>query len=234
MQYENNGKSIENRRFFGRNKSHKFNKYQKSLFENNFPDLQIQLSDTQPFKPQNHFQKSYRNYELEIGFGSGEHLSFRAVLYSETGFIGIEPYQNGTARLLAAIEQDDLQNIRISNQDALAVLQNCEENIFSMIHLYFPDPWPKRRHWKRRFIQQDTLNLLAKTLKSEGVLRIATDWPHYAAWVLFQVKNNKNFEWQTQKRDDWITPWRDYTPTRYEIKTKEQGRNPAYLSFVKT
>jgi tRNA (guanine-N7-)-methyltransferase len=168
---------------------------------------------------------------LEIGFGGGEHLIGEASAHPQVGFIGCEPFVNGMAKALAAIEARSLANVRLHHGDALALLDWLPRASVTRIELLYPDPWPKRRHWKRRFIQSDNLARLARVLRPGGTFRFATDWADYAAWTLERMLHAPEFEWTAERADDWRLPWPGFTSTRYEAKAKREGRAPCYLAF---
>ncbi len=149
---------------------------------------------------------------LEIGFGGAEHLIAQAQAQPHVGFIGSEAYVNGVAKALAAIDRHKLGNVRLHVGDALSLIDWLPTGALARIDLLYPDPWPKRRHWKRRFIQDETLPRLARLLVKGGELRFATD---------------------ATAADDWRKPWGDFSGTRYEAKARREGRVPAYFTFRK-
>ena len=132
-----------------------------------------------------------------------------------------------------SIEADKLENVRLHHGDASALLDWLPDAALARIDLLYPDPWPKRRHWKRRFIQDDSLKRLARILKSGGQLRFATDIADYAAYALARVLRSRDFEWTAEAAADWRKPWADFSGTRYEAKAKREGRAPAYFIFRK-
>jgi tRNA (guanine-N7-)-methyltransferase len=148
-----------------------------------------------------------------------------------TGFIGSEPFVNGMAKALVAIEQHGLNNIRLSAGDATHLLAWLPAGSISRIDLLYPDPWPKRRHWKRRFVQDDSLARLARLLKPGGEFRFASDIAGYVSWVLARALRSDQIEWMAECAHDWRKPWPDFAGTRYEAKAKREGRIPAYLAF---
>jgi tRNA (guanine-N7-)-methyltransferase len=148
-----------------------------------------------------------------------------------TGFIGTDAFINAIAKALVAINGAGLTNIRLHFGDASELLDWLPDAMFSRIDLLYPDPWPKRRHWKRRFIQDDNLKRLARILKKDGELRFATDIPDYAAYALARVMRSPDFAWTAECADDWRKPWRDFAGTRYEAKAKREGRCPTYFIF---
>lgn len=168
---------------------------------------------------------------LESGFGGGEHLIAEAERNPAVGFIGIEPFINGMAKALASINDRGLTNIRLHHGDATDVLAWLPGASIARFDLLYPDPWPKRRHWKRRFVQPDSLAQIARIVRPGGEFRFVTDWPDYAAWTLRHLANTPAFEWTAERADDWRLPWRGFTSTRYEAKAKREGRVPCYLIF---
>ena len=170
---------------------------------------------------------------LEIGFGYGEHLVHQAMLYPQTGFLGIEPFITGIAVAAMPIVDHDVQNIRIYPDDAMHVLPHLLPASFSHIYLFFPDPWPKVRHHKRRFIQSKTVALLARLLRSHGVLHVATDIPELAEWMTDIILQQPEFNWTDERLHDKITPPSDWVTTKYQQKAISEGRSSVYLDFVR-
>ena len=101
------------------------------------------------------------------------------------------------------------------------------------IDLLYPDPWPKRRHWKRRFVSDANVAAFARVLRPGGEFRFATDWANYAEWTLLRLLRSRDFSWTAECADDWRKPWPGFSGTRYEAKAKREGRAPAYLIFRK-
>jgi tRNA (guanine-N7-)-methyltransferase len=222
----------EPRAFFGRRKGHPLRAHQASLYETLLPKLALDLShpagDLRAL-----FPLPVNDVRLEIGFGGAEHLIAQALANPDTGFIGCEPFVNGMAKALAAIEHHKLQNIRLSAGDATHLIAWLPAQSLSRIDILYPDPWPKRRQWKRRFLQDDSLASLARLLAPDAELRFATDIPGYASWVLTRVLRSPQLEWTAERADDWRQPWPDFAGTRYEAKAKREGRTPAYFIFRK-
>jgi tRNA (guanine-N7-)-methyltransferase len=150
-----------------------------------------------------------------------------------SGFIGSDGFENAVGKALTAIEDHALGNIHLHFGDASELIDWLPKDALSRIDLLFPDPWPKRRHWKRRFIQDDSLKRLARILKTGGELRFATDIADYAAFALARVMRSQNFVWTAERATDWRQAWPDFYPTRYEAKAKCEGRAPVYFSFRK-
>ena len=176
---------------------------------------------------------------LEIGFGGGEHMIAQAEQHPRTGFIGVEPFVNGMAKALAAIEaktlaNKTLANVRLHFGDAAFLLEWLPPAALARVDLIYPDPWPKRRHWKRRFVQDPSVAELARILRPGGEFRFATDIPDYAAWTLRHVIRSGAFAWTAERADDWRLPWPGFSGTRYEAKAKRAGREPCYLIFRRT
>ena len=171
---------------------------------------------------------------LEIGFGGGEHLAAQAAAHPDMGFIGCEPFVNGMAKALALIEAQGLGNIRLHFGDASDLIAWLPSASLARVDLLYPDPWPKRRHWKRRFVQTASIADLARVLRPGGLFRFATDWPDYAAWTLERLVRSPLFWWTAERAADWRHPWPEFTATRYEAKAKQAGRAPCYLVFRRT
>jgi tRNA (guanine-N7-)-methyltransferase len=216
--------------FFGRRKGHALKPRQAALFETLLPRLALDLGAPPPSDLTALFDGANVVY-LESGFGGGEHLIAEAERHSTIGFIGIEPFINGMAKALVAIDDRGLSNIRLHHGDATDVLRWLPTASLARFDLLYPDPWPKRRHWKRRFIQTACLAQIARILRPSGEFRFATDWPDYAAWTLRHVAQVPDFEWTAERADDWRLPWPSFTATRYETKAKREGRAPCYLTF---
>jgi tRNA (guanine-N7-)-methyltransferase len=171
---------------------------------------------------------------LEIGFGGGEHLIAQAAARRDIGFIGAEPFVNGVAKTLAAIDREKLDNVRIRAGDAVRLIECLTSQSLSRLFVLYPDPWPKRRHNKRRIISKAMVGELARVLRPGGETRFATDIDDYAGWTLRRFLDNPRFVWPAQRAEDWRRPWPDWRETRYEAKARREGRRPVYLTFVKT
>lgn len=216
--------------FFGRRKGHTLKPRQAALFETLLPRLALDLERPPPADLATLFDGALA-VRVESGFGGGEHLVAEAERNPTVGFIGIEPFINGMAKALAAIHDHGLTNIRLHHGDATDVLRWLPAASVARFDLLYPDPWPKRRHWKRRFVQAGSLAQIARVLRSGGEFRFATDWPDYAAWTLWHVAAVADFEWTAERADDWRRPWPGFTTTRYEAKAMREGRAPCYLIF---
>ena len=168
---------------------------------------------------------------LEIGFGGGEHLIHQASLYPDIGFIGCEPYQNGVAKLMAKLSANPCQNIKLYDGDVRNIFDVLVKNSISNVFLLYPDPWPKKKHHRRRFVTQEFLAPLYEVMKPGSILRIATDIEDYVRQALLEVPN-AGFQWLAKDASDWRTPWQDWVSTRYEIKALKERRTPYYLTFT--
>ncbi len=174
-----------------------------------------------------------RDVWLEIGFGGGEHMVHQAAHNPDIGFIGCEPYINGVAMLLGKIRNANCDNIRIHPGDARDMFDVLPEASIARAFLLYPDPWPKKRHHRRRFVTPNHLAPLARVLKPGAIFRVATDIPDYVRQTLEQVPRH-GFEWLAERPDDWRAPWDDWISTRYEQKALREDRTPHYLTFRKT
>lgn len=217
--------------FFGRRKGHKLRVHQADLIAQLLPRLSLDLEGPAPADLTTLFEPAIDSVRLEIGFGGGEHLVAEAIAHPATGFIGCEPYVNGMAKILAQIEAHDIGNIRLVAGDAAELLAWVPQRSLARIDLIHPDPWPKRRHWKRRFVQDRTVAMLARVLRPGGEFRFASDIDDYAAWTLVRLLRSADFAWTAECADDWRKPWPDFEGTRYEAKAKREARTPCYLTF---
>jgi len=228
------------RRFFGRRKGHKLRVHQLDLIEQLLPRLALDIQGSADgSKPSGfadlaaRFDRPVDDVRLEIGFGGGEHLIAEALAFPATGFIGCEPYVNGMAKILALIEAAEVRNIRLFAGDASELLAWVPAHSLARIDLIHPDPWPKRRHWKRRFVQDATIAAMARALRPKGEFRFVSDISDYCAWTLSHFMRGSEFLWTAERASDWREPWSNYTMTRYGRKAEREGRNAAYLRFQK-
>jgi tRNA (guanine-N7-)-methyltransferase len=222
------------RAFFGRRKGHKLRAHQADLIAQLLPRLAIDIAGPRCGDLTELFDAPVDSVRLEIGFGGGEHLIAEARAFPNTGFIGCEPYVNGMAKILALIEAGDIGNIRLFAGDAAELLAWVPAMSLARIDLIHPDPWPKRRHWKRRFVQDATIAAMARALARGGEFRFVSDISDYCAWTLSHFMRTTDFLWTAERATDWREPWADYTMTRYGRKAEREGRTAAYLIFKKT
>ncbi|PLX38087.1 MAG: tRNA (guanosine(46)-N7)-methyltransferase TrmB [Hyphomicrobiales bacterium] len=216
---------------YGRNKGHKLKARQQGLMDTLLPQLAVDPTAPAPARVADLFPVPVDEIWLEAGFGGGEHMIHQAETHDDVGIIGCEPFINGMAKAVSAIDLTGLENIRLYNGDATDVLDWLPEASLSRMYLLYPDPWPKRRHWKRRFISAEMLDRVARALKPGAEFRVASDIPHYIAWTLAHLRDHPAFEWTARKADDWREPYDGWPGTRYEAKAIREGRTPTYLTF---
>jgi tRNA (guanine-N7-)-methyltransferase len=217
--------------FFGRRKGHKLRAHQADLIEHLLPRLALDIASLAPPHLGDVFDPPTREVRLEIGFGGGEHLVAEARAYTDHGFIGCEPYVNGMAKILTRIEAQNIGNIRLFAGDAAELLAWLPPQSLVRIDLIHPDPWPKRRHWKRRFVQDQTVAAMARVLKPQGEFRFVSDIDDYCGWTLSHLLRSNDFIWTAERSVDWLKPWDGYTMTRYGSKAEREGRKATYLRF---
>lgn len=216
---------------FGRQKSKKLSQRQQQLVAQKLPELLLDPKSS--IRPEQIWSDEQPLW-LEIGFGGGEHLSATAARNPDVSFIGCEPFLNGIAKLLVAIEDQQLENIRIYNNDARHILTWLPAARLERVYLLYPDPWPKKRHHKRRFVTNETLAMLARVMKPGADLLIASDIGDYIRTSLLALSKSDQFTWQPVSAADWKTPPADWPGTRYEKKAKREGRVPTYLKMKRT
>ena len=219
-------------RLYGRSSGHKLRAGQQELVDRLLPEISVpaegELTSTLLFGEE-------RPLHFEIGFGSGEHLAYRADLLPDHGFVGAEPFLNGVASALVHIRDQRLANVRLWNNDALQVLRRFPDGSLSFVYLLHPDPWPKARHAKRRMANDGPLRLIADKLKPGGEFRIATDHPIYLEWTLMVMERwRETFEWLAEKPSDFLEPPGGWIETRYGAKSRREGRRPYYLRYRRT
>ena len=223
-------KSSVSSAFFGRRKSKSLSKAQQARIETLYPKLRIgpgsavkDLSAAFVDKPD--------QIVLEIGFGGGEHLIHQAITHPQNGYIGVEPFVNSMAKALREIDVRRVSNIRLYDDDAVSLLDWMPSASIDRIDLLYPDPWPKKRHWKRRFVNAANLDRFARILKSGGGFHFASDIDSYVNWTLNKIWNHPDFKWTAHDASDWKKPFGDWVTTRYEAKAHQAGRVSSYLRF---
>ncbi len=217
--------------FFGRRQGRPLREHQADLTGTLLPRLAIDTSAPAPDDLRTLFPRPVDEVWMEIGFGGGEHLMHQARSNPAVGFIGCEPFVNGMAKALASIERDCIDTIRLHDRDAVEVIDWLPDASLARVYLLYPDPWPKKRHWKRRFVSDDRLDRLARVMKPGAELRFASDIDTYVDWALNHVHAHPAFTWTAETADDWRKPWAGWPGTRYEAKAIREGRPPAYLTF---
>mgnify|MGYP005987028689 CR=1 FL=1 len=171
-----------------------------------------------------------RDLWLEVGFGGGEHLVAMAERYPRIGLIGCEPFINGVAMLLGKIRKANVSNLKVHPGDVRDLFDVLPDACIAKVFLNYPDPWPKSRHHRRRFVTQEHLVPLARVMKPGGEFRVATDIPDYVRQTVEEVPR-AGFDLLNPDPADWGTPWDDWVSTRYEQKALREGRDPHYLTF---
>ncbi|WP_305984866.1 tRNA (guanosine(46)-N(7))-methyltransferase TrmB [Roseibium sp. MMSF_3544] len=217
--------------FFGRRKGKPLSPRREALMERELPRLALDLNAPAPMELAGLFEAKVENVCLEVGFGGGEHLLHRARTNPMTGFIGVEPFVGSMAKAVTAVVEEGLANVRLYEDDAVNVLDWLPEASLDMAYQFYPDPWPKKRHWKRRFINRQNLDRYARALKPGSEFRFASDIDTYIDWTLRHCRDHEAFEWLAETAADWRTPWDGWPGTRYEAKAIREGRTGRYLTF---
>lgn len=216
-------------RLYGRRQGHRLRAGQAELVEELLPrisvpdgpiDARILFGDDRPL-------------QLEIGFGAGEHLAGQAKLHPDHGFIGCEPFINGVVGALQHVRSEGLDNVRLHMGDALDVLARLPDASLERVYLLHPDPWPKARHAKRRFMNPGPLDRIAAKLAPGGEFRFGTDHPIYLRWALMQMRLRADFAWQIFDAQGFLTRPSDWPETRYERKARRLGHEVWYFIYAR-
>ncbi len=233
MSIPNNNRHSEPRAFFGRKSGKRMLKKQQILFDELLPKLTINLSSNGQIDSKEIFPNK-KKLILEVGYGGGEHLARKAKENPDVGFIGCEVFTGGIGKLLQKIQSEKLSNIRLYNDDAIKLLNAIDDSCIDEIYLLYPDPWPKKKHNKRRFVSKTSLDAMARILKPNGLFYFATDIEDYANWTLAHILRHKSFTFDPYlKPAAWHNPFEGWQATRYEKKAKKEGRNISYyFSFL--
>ena len=218
-------------RLHGRRSGKSLAAYQRELMRTLLPQLSVDVA--KPIDPAALFPEQPRDLWLEIGFGGGEHLLAAAQHQHDIGFIGCEPFLNGMARVVADVAAADLGNIRLHCGDAGDLIDQLPAHSLGRVFLFYPDPWPKRRQRKRRFVSDEMLQRLARAMRPGAELRFATDIDDYCGWTLARLLRSPDFTWTAERAADWQSPWSPWTTTRYEAKAVSQGRRGCYLTAIR-
>jgi tRNA (guanine-N7-)-methyltransferase len=222
----------EPRAFFGRRSGKRLHKGQDALYRDVLPRLQIALGDG-VLDPHALFPGA-KGIVLEIGYGGGEHLARLAGEQPATGFIGCEVFSGGVAKLVQAVDERRLTNVRVFTDDAIKLLAKLPDASLDGAYLLYPDPWPKTRHHKRRFVSPVTLAEFARVLKRGATFRFATDIEDYANWTLAHAVREPAFRFEAGAPGSWHVPYADWQPTRYEEKARLEGRlRSFYFTFAR-
>jgi len=219
----------QRRALYGRRKGHRLSARQHELRQSLLPKLALKLADK--LDPKRYFDRPVDDVWLEVGFGGGEHLLWQADAHPSVGLIGAEPYVSGTAKLLSKLDPTRLPNIRIYENDARDIIEALPDASIGRFFVLFPDPWPKTRHHKRRFLQMETLDAIARIMRPGAELRFATDDRGYLAYALERLMAHPAFVWTATAASDWVQRPADWPATRYEAK-KLHGP-PAFLRCLR-
>jgi tRNA (guanine-N7-)-methyltransferase len=223
----------EPRAFFGRRSGKRLHRGQDQLFKDLLPRLEIRLGEGR-LDPAALFPEA-RQIIIEIGYGGGEHLALEAERAADTGFIGCEVFSGGIAKLVQQIDQRGLDNVRLFTDDALKLLVKLPDASVDGVYLLYPDPWPKTRHHKRRFVSPTTLGEVARVLRPGGFFRFATDIEDYANWTLAHMLRAPGLAMPLVAPGSWHQPYPGWEPTRYEDKARLEGRMTSfYFEFVRS
>lgn len=220
------------RAFYGRRKGKRLRAGQEQRLADLLPALRVALPPVGGrLDPVALFPVSVDAVWLEIGFGGGEHLAAQAIANPRVGIIGAEPFVNGVVKLLRAVDDAELRNVRVWDEDATALLAALPDASLARVYLLYPDPWPKRRQRKRRFVSEESLAQIARVLEPGGLFRFASDIDDYAGWTLVRAARCAQLAWTADTSADWTDAWSDWPGTRYEAKALIAGRPPTYLEF---
>jgi tRNA (guanine-N7-)-methyltransferase len=226
-------------RFYGRRKGRPLSQNMQRLLRDLLPGYQISedsltaLNTAKTPLTSLFAEQAVTEVSLEIGFGGGEHLASLAKTRPDNGFIGAEPFINGVASLLRHIEFEQLQNIRIWPDDVRLILDRLPAQSLSCVYIMFPDPWPKSRHARRRIVNQDIMDKIARLLPSNGHLRMASDHPVAKSWLLAEAIAHPSFHWTARKAEDWRTRPPGWPETRYMNKGIKEERPASWFEFEK-
>jgi len=218
-------------RSYGRRRTRAPSAREKALWDGLLPRVAVPGDPARLERPAELFPQPVREVWLEIGFGGGEHLVWQARRHPDIGFIGCEPFEDGVVKLLRAIELEGMVNIKVHADDARPLLRLLPAAGIGRTFILFPDPWPKRRHHKRRLIAAATLGELARIMAPGAELRVATDVGPYASEMLRATLAGRAFRWMVHGPGDWRRRSPDWPPTRYEHKAAAAGRRCYYLRF---
>lgn len=219
-------------RSFGRRRGRKLSARQQHLLEEFLP--RVALPEALPASLTEVFATPASRVWLEIGFGGGEHLVWQARANADVGLIGCEVFEDGVVKVLSVLDEAGLGNVRLYTEDAREVLRRLPEGSLDRVFILFPDPWPKRRHVKRRLINRTLVDQLARVMRGGAELRIGTDIGDYLRTILLAMRGRPAFAWQVQGPEDWRVRPADWPGTRYEAKAGREGRRCYFLRFVRS
>lgn len=219
------------KRLFGRRQGHKLSPRRQQQLDTHLPRLRLDPAGLKDGPLTALFAAPVSDVRLEIGFGGGEHLVHQAAQNPKAGFIGCEPFINGVSSLVDQVVAAGLRNVRLYDDDARDILDGLPEASLGTIYLLFPDPWPKKRHNKRRFVSADNIARIARVLRPGGAFIFASDIPDYVTWTLQHMRRAPGFVWTAESPGDWQAHPEGAPATRYEVKTRAAGRTPVWLIY---
>ncbi len=220
-------------RCYGRRQRGRLRPNRKALIEQVLPALTVPLGDAGTLKPASLFPEPVASTWLEIGFGSGEHLVAQIRDNPHIGFLGCEPFVHGVGAFLARLPVEHRPRTRVLADDARLLLDALEPASIERVYLLFPDPWPKRRHAKRRFIQSTSLDQLARVMRQGACLRFASDHPVCQHWALRLLLDDSRFRWTARRPVDFLNPPDDWHDTRYQTRHARGSADPLFLEFIR-
>lgn len=218
-------------RVYGRRKGKPLKPGRSAVFERVVPAIRVAIPKAGMIRPSALFPARCQKLWIEVGFGAGEHLAANAAGSPDIGIIGCEVFINGVASLARHVEALHLTNVRVFDDDARQLLAALPDASVDRLFLLFPDPWPKVRHAKRRFIGQRNLDQIARVLADNAEFRVASDDPGYVRWTLAHLTAHPAYRWLAESPEDWRNPPSDSTPTRYQLKAVAAGRRPVFMRF---
>lgn len=226
--------NLKEKRVYGRKFGRPLNASRKAALDVGLPEVAVDsalLTEKGDLAPSSLFNAEYKECWFEIGFGSGEHLSGLMRVHPQNAYIGAEPFVNGMSAFLKDIEDEPKDRIAVHMDDAMMVANSLEADSLDGMYVLNPDPWHKKRHYKRRIIQQDNLDCFARILKPGAQLIMSTDVPDLADWMVTQASMHDAFEWEAECADDWRIPPEDWITTQYEVKGAKNAGRMVYLFF---
>lgn len=226
--------AAKRRLIYGRRRGRKLSPTRESRFEAWLPRLRFAAPEPGAvLNPASLFSAPKKAYWVEVGFGDGGHMFALSQQHPDIGFIGVEPYEHGVAKLVMQVAArheagDHRDNIRILTDDARLLLKALPDRAVARGFVLFPDPWPKKRHQWRRIVNADTLSDWARLIPWGGELRLATDVPDYQRWMLRHILAEPRFAWTAERSSDWLRRPDDWPASKYEQKAIAAGRIPHY------
>lgn len=214
-------------RTFGRRQGRPIKDSKQHLMDDLFPTISIELPEVAYLlNPDIYFDRKAPIW-FEVGFGGGEHLAYLAEHHPDINFIGCEPFKNGVVSLVNHLHEGTVTNVRIFQGNAIDLLKSFGSEVLDRFYLMFADPWPKKRHYKRRFIQPDILDIVIPKIAIGAEFRLATDHESYQQWMLQHLRNRLDL---TEVLCTFEKP-SDWPDTRYEVKALEESRKPMYMIY---